>query len=307
MGDIGAALLAATVLFAATAVAVLGDRMLAARAAGGPLGRTLFSLPADVARLLVTQRRRTTTPDLLLWRLGVAAIPVAALLAVLVIPVGGHAAGDLGIGVVWFNAMEVLLWAGVWLAGWGPNSAFSLIGGYRFVAQGLAYELPHMFALITVATLAGSLRVGNIVGAQQHLWFVVFAPVAFAVYLGSVLAMSFSAPFDAPVGADLAGGADTELAGPDRLVLRTGRWLLLTAGAAFAVPLFLGGGHGPGLPPIVWSVLKTIAVLAALLTVRRRFPTIRMERFAEVSWTVLVPLTIAQALFASIAVLEGWS
>ena len=73
-------------------------------------------------------------------------------------------------------------------------------------------------------------------------------PAAFAVYLASVYAFSFLGPFGYPAGRDLAGGVLAELSGPDRLVLQAGRWLLLTAGAAMAVPLFLGGGAGPLLP-----------------------------------------------------------
>src|SRR5882762_3254778 len=49
-----------------------------------------------------------------------------------------------------------------------------LVGGYRFVAQGLAYELPLMFALISAATGAQSLDVADIVAAQAHLWFAVW-------------------------------------------------------------------------------------------------------------------------------------
>src|SRR5206468_3916961 len=72
----------------------------------------------------------------------------------------------------------------------------------------------------------------------------VWMPAAFAVYLASVYAFSFLGPFGYPAGCDLAGGVLAELSGPDRLVLQAGRWLLLAAGAALAVPLFLGCGAG---------------------------------------------------------------
>jgi NADH-quinone oxidoreductase subunit H len=228
---------------------------------------------------------------------------VAAAMASLATPLGRWVVADLDVGVVWFNAMEIVAWAAVWLAGWGPNSAFALIGGYRFVAQGLAYELPHMFALTTVAIGAGSLRVADIVAAQQDLWFVVWQPVAFLAYLVSVLAMSFSRPFDQATGADLAGGARAELSGVDRLVLVTGQKVLLVSGAAMAVPLFLGGGAGPVLPDWLWSLVKTAAVLALLVWAGRRTPTIRVERFMEVAWMVLIPATLLQALFVSIVVI----
>jgi hypothetical protein len=36
---------------------------------------------------------------------------------------------------------------------------------------------------------------------------------------------------------------------------------------------------------------------------RSPFPTVRMERFMEVAWVVLIPLTILQALVVSLVVL----
>jgi NADH-quinone oxidoreductase subunit H len=116
--------------------------------------------------------------------------------------------------------------------------------------------------------------------------------------------MAFFPPFDHAVGRDLGGGAAAELSGVDRLVFAAGRWLLLVSGAAMAVPLFLGGGAGPVLPDWLWSTLKTAAVLALLVWASRRFPTIRMERYMEVAWLVLVPATLLQALFVSIVVIS---
>jgi len=294
-------LLALLCLFAFAATAF--DAVLAARTAGRSTRSAALEPLRTVAGLLVQQRRRTLAADRLLWRGAGLVLLVAAVLASGVTPLGRWAVGDLDVGVVWFNAMEIVAWAAVWLAGWGPNSAFSLVGGYRFVAQGLAYELPHMFALTTVAIGAGSLRVADIVGAQQDLWFVVWMPVAFLVYLVSVLAMSFSRPFDQATSSDLAGGATAELSGVDRLMFLAGQRVLLVSGAAMAVPLFLGGGAGPLLPDWSWSLVKTAAVLALLVYAGRRMPTIRIERFMEVAWLVLVPATLLQALFVSIVVI----
>jgi NADH-quinone oxidoreductase subunit H len=299
------ALLLPALLGAVTWAVLVGDAALAARAEGRSATGS-FAVPGrEAARLLVGQRRRTPAADLLLARIGAATLPVAALLGAAVLPLGERPVADVGVGVVWFNAVEVLAWAAVWLVGWGANSALALVGGYRFVAQGLAYELPHMFAIITAALGAQSLRITAIVDAQRDLWFVVVMPVAFAVYLLSAAAMAFWGPFDAPVGADVAGGAAAELSGADRLVFAAGRWLLLVVAAAMAVPLFLGGGAGPLLPPWAWVAVKTGAVLAVLVWLRHRFPTVRMDRFTEFAWVVLIPLTVVQALVVSLVVLGG--
>jgi NADH-quinone oxidoreductase subunit H len=281
------------------------DAVLTARASGRPGVSSLTALAVplrDGTRLLVRQRRTTTLPDAVLWRLGGGSVFAAGLLAALVVPLGRYAVEDLSAGVVWFNAMEVLAWAGVWLAGWGPNSAYPLVAGYRFVAQGVAYELPHMFALITAAVGAQSLRVGAVADAQDGLWFVVWMPVAFAVFLVSAAAMAFWGPFSAPLGTELAGGVAAELSGVDRLVLLAGRWLLLATAAAMSVALFLGGGHGPLLPDWLWTLVKTAAVLAGLVWLRRRLPTLRMDRFEELAWMVLIPLMLAQTLAVAIVV-----
>ncbi|MGW0825371.1 NADH-quinone oxidoreductase subunit H [Streptomyces sp. NPDC002845] len=255
-------------------------------------------------RLLVQQPRRTTAADRALGRTGVVLVPVAAVLAAVVLPLGFTSVSDPDVGIVWFNAMEALAWAAVWLAGWGPNSVLSLIGGYRFLAQGLAYELPHMLAITTAALGAESLRVGELVDAQQGLWFVVWMPVAFLVYLASALAMSFWGPFDQPTGRDIAGGAAAELSGVDRLMLLGGRWVLLVVTAGFSVPLFLGGGHGPLLPGWLWTLVKTAVVLGVLVAGRRLVPALRMDRYMELAWIVLVPLVLVQALVVAVVVLN---
>nr|WP_308309685.1 NADH-quinone oxidoreductase subunit H [Streptomyces sp. CHD11] len=291
-------LLAAPAMLLGFAVlAVAADAALAARDAGRPVTVSAAMRPLlAVPRALVAQPRRMPPPDRLLWRAGVVTVPVAAVLSTLVIPFGNVAVADLSVGLVWFNAMEVLTWAGLWLAGWGPNAAFSLVGGYRFLAQGLAYELPLMFALISTATGAQSLRIGDIAAAQHGLWYAVWMPVAFLVYLAGVLAFSFLGPFAYPAGQDIAGGVLSETSGADRLLLQAGRWMWLAAGAAMAVPLFLGGGAGPGLPAWAWSLVKTVLVLAVLAFAVRRLPVIRADRYVEFAWVVLIPLTIVQTL-----------
>lgn len=269
------------------------------RTGGGPAAPL-----REGVRLIVQQRRRTLAPDVLLMRIGVISLPTAALLAATVIPLGDTSVWDLPVSVVWFNAMEVVAWGSLWLTGWGVNSAFPLVGGYRFLAQGLAYELPHMFALITAGLGAGSLDFGEVAAAQHDLWFVVWMPVAFAVYLLSALAMTFWGPLGHPVADDLAGGVAAELSGPDRLLFFAGRFALLTVAAAASVPLFLGGGAGPWLPDWAWSLIKTCAVLALLVWIRQRFPVIRMDRFMTAAWMVLIPATLLQTLVVGIVVVN---
>lgn len=257
-------------------------------------------------RWLLQQRRTTLAPDRLLWRIGCAAVPVLALLSVAVVPIGGQTLLSTSADLVWFNAMEALLWAAVWLIGWGPNAVHALVGGYRFLAQGLAYELPLMFTLITAGLAAGSLRVTDVVAAQSGLWFVATMPVAFVVFVASAAAFAFWGPFAVPAGADIAGGVLSELSGVDRLLVEIGRAVFLGASAAMAAALFLGGGSGPWLPDAIWHLITTVAVVVAMVLVGRSVPALRPDRFVEVAWVVLVPATLLQTLLVALLVLSGF-
>ena len=262
--------------------------------------------PFGEAVRLMRQRRRTTVEaDSLLWWIGGAGLVVTALLMVTVVPLGEWTIFDLDVGVMWFNAMDVMVWALVWLTGWGANSAHALVGGYRFLAHGLGYELPLMFALVAPAIAAESLNVGRVAAAQEDgLWFAVWMPVAFLVYCLGVVAFSVWGPFAPALGADVAGGVRAELSGVDRLVFEVGRYALLTAGAAFAVPMFLGGGAGPLLPGWTWVLVKTVALLLLFVWLRRRLPALRPDKFMELGWMVLLPAVLMQDLV--VAVVAVW-
>ena len=260
---------------------------------------------SETARLLLQRRRTLPGADSLLWRIGGGGLAVIAVLMVAVIPFGDVIFVDLPVGVVWFNAMDVMLWALWWLLGWGANSAYTLVGGYRFLAQALAYEIPLMFALATPAVAAGSLRVDDIVSAQSGLWFAVWMPASFLIFVISIAAFSSWGPFASASAPDVAGGVLAELSGPDRLIVLAGRWMVLAAGSAFAVPMFLGGGAGPFLPAGLWVVVKTVLVFAALIGARRVVPIIRPQQLVEVGWIVVLPIALVQLLIVSILVATG--
>lgn len=294
---------AVVVAVAVLALAAAGlNGAIVSRSTGSPVRSGIMSPLSESARLLSQRRRRTLQRDPILQQVAVLGLPLVAVLMMAVVPLGDRPVLDLPVGVVWFNALDVAVWAVVWLAGWAPNSAFPLVGGYRFLALALGYELPLMFALTTPAVAAGSLRLTEIAAAQDGWWFVIWMPLAFAVYLLGVAGFAVWGPLSAAAGADIAGGVLTELSGPDRLLVLGGRYAVLAAGAAFAVPMFLGGGHGPLLPTWSWVLIKTVAVLAALVWLRRRLPILRPDRFLEAGWLVLLPAALLQLLVVAIVV-----
>jgi NADH-quinone oxidoreductase subunit H len=282
------------------------DRLAAAWVAGEGWRAAELAEPARSAlRMLLSEPRSTERPDRPLWRLAPVLLVTLVLAALVVMPLApGVVAADLSVGIVYFTAIFALTMVAVFAAGWGPNSKYPLVAGYRFIGQALAYEMPFAITIIAVALPAESLSLVDIVASQERvLWNVVLQPVGFAIYLLSALAVAFWGPFDVVDSADLAGGARAELAGAPALVWRFGRYGLLLAAAAFAVPLFLAGGAGPWLPAPVWSGLKVLAVAGGLVAVSHLSVRIRLDRFMKIAWVFLIPLSLANLFLVGLLML----
>lgn len=277
------------------------DRWVAARTAGerSRPSELLLGPLRDGALLLLQQRTRTERPDAETWAVApalLAALGAAALAAVPLAP--GLAVADLGEGIVLFGAAMALVMVAVFLHGWSPNSAFPLVGGYRFIALALSYEMPLALVLIGTALPAESLSVGRIVESQAGLWNVVRQPLGLPLYLVPGLGLAFWGPLRFPDAEDLSGGSRLEASGIALLAWELARRIVLVAAAAMGAAAFLGGWLGPVLPGALWMAIKTGALLSILVFVGHRFGRIRLERFVVVAWAVLIPLALVDVFAA---------
>jgi NADH-quinone oxidoreductase subunit H len=54
----------------------------------------------------------------------------------------------------------------------------------------------------------------------------------------------------------------------------------------------------------MWTVTKTLGVIVVLVGCGRRLPAIRADRYVELSWVVLLPVSVLQVLVAALVVLN---
>jgi NADH-quinone oxidoreductase subunit H len=263
------------------------------------LKRALAAPVANAALMLVQKRTSTERPDAQAWALAPALLMGLAAVGLAVVPIGPDAAvADPDAGFVLYSAAIAYVMVAVYLHGWSANSTMPLIGGYRFIAQAFAYQIPFLLALLAPALPAESLSIVEMVGAQESLWNVVRQPLGLPIFLIVSAAATFSLPLDFPDAADLGGGTSAEISGPHRLVWKAARALLLLTVAAMGASAFLGGWFGPWLPGWLWLVLKTLLLLAILIGASHTFARMRIERFIVLGWVVLLPLSLVNIFFA---------
>jgi len=194
---------------------------------------------------------------------------------------------------------------GIVLAGWSSNSKYSLLGGLRSSAQMISYELSYGVALAIVILLANSMSLREIVDLQSGYWFGiipkwnVFAMfplgfIAFGIYAIAGIAETNRAPFDFPEAEqELVAGYHTEYSSMAFAMFFMAEYINMITVSAVATNLFLGGWHGPFLPPEygwIWFLIKLAVLLFCYLWIRWTLPRFRYDQLMAFGWKVLLPV-----------------
>jgi NADH-quinone oxidoreductase subunit H len=72
--------------------------------------------------------------------------------------------------------------------------------------------------------------------------------------------------------------------------------------AAIITTLFLGGWRGPFLPPLVWFLLKVLAVFFVIFWMRGTLPRVRVDQLMAFAWKCLLPLALINLAVTGIEV-----
>lgn len=261
----------------------------------GPGGA--FQTLADALKLVAKEDVIPSGADKAVYILSPLVIFSSAVALWVVIPFGPTSiVQNLNIGLIYIAAVTGLSVLGFLMAGWSSNSKWSLIGAMRSAAQLVSYEVPLVLSLVAVGMMAGSLRVGDIVAAQQgglSNWFIFPQILGFIIFFVSGLAEINRAPFDLPEAeSELVAGYNTEYSGFRWGVFFVAEYANLVAFSALTATFFLGGPTGPLLPPFVWFLIKTYAVIFVGMWIRWTVPRIRIDHLMNLGWYVLIPLAL---------------
>jgi NADH-quinone oxidoreductase subunit H len=271
-----------------------------------------FSLSRPLASALALFGREsvlTHKNDYVFFEAGPVLLLVAGLLAAAVIPLApGLIITDLATGALFLNAALAYVLVALIMAGWGPDGAYAMIGGWRFLGQFIAYAMLIVMPITAVAMRAESLSTTVIVESQEQLWNVFYQPIGFALFFVAALGLAWLPPLDLPTAAgDLAGGIEAEYTGVRLAVLRLARMVIILVMAGATVTFYFGGwlspGFAAGLPDWAWSGIKIFIVTAVMLSAGRHVPRVREARYLAVSWKLGISLALSNIFLVGVIAL----
>jgi len=185
------------------------------------------------------------------------------------------------------------------MAGWSSNNKYALLGAFRVVAQLIAYEVPMIIAIITVVLAAGSMKMGDIIAAQD-VPFLFTLPVAFFIFFVANVAEIGRSPFDLlEAESEIIAGFHVEYSGMKFAFFFIGEYMHLFASAGIITTLFLGGWRGPGageasilgvLLGLLYFLIKSVLLIFVMMWIRGTLPRIRIDHLLDFGWKFLVPM-----------------
>jgi NADH-quinone oxidoreductase subunit H len=282
---------------------------------------------ADILKLLFKEELRPKGADKWLFTLAPVLSILTAFVAFATVPFGAETTlfglldepikmgvSDVNVGLLVVFAVTSMGVYGIVLAGWASNSKYSLFGGLRASAQMISYELAYATSLAAVIMLAGSLSLREVVDAQAGTWFgfipkwyVFLQPIGFIIYVIAGVAETNRAPFDFPEAEqELVAGYNTEYSSVRFALFPQAEYINMVTMSAVATDLYLGGWHGPFLPPEygwIWFLVKVGIILFGYIWMRWTVPRYRYDQLMQFGWKWLFPASVINLIVTAALVL----
>ena len=262
----------------------------------GPFG--LLQSFADLGKLLTKEDIVPDAADKIPYNIAPFLSIMAVVLVWAVVPFSVDWIGtDLNVGVLYIAAVGSFGILSVLMAGWASNNKYALLGAFRAVAQLISYEVPLIFALLIPVLLARSMGINQIVNAQD-VWYIVIAPVAFAIFFVASIAEIGRTPFDLlEAESEIVAGYHTEYSGMKFGMFMAGEFLHSLTLSVVTAAIFLGGWRGPfvqqlPLLGVLYLFAKAGLVYFMIVWIRSSLPRIRIDHMLDLNWKFLTPLSV---------------
>src|ERR1700738_832086 len=233
---------------------------------------------------------------------------------------------DVNIGLLLVLAVSSVGVLALILAGWSSNSKYSLLGALRSSAQMVSYEVAMGMAIIGALMFARTLSLSGIVAAQQSngIWFLLYQPIGFVIFLISGIAENNRAPFDLPEAeSELVAGFHTEYSGFRWSLFFMAEYAAMVVVTAVATTLYLGGWYLPFVYRLTEAkgyhnayvivsmlvfFLKAGLLLYLYFWLRWTLPRFRYDQLMDIGWKWLLPASLVNTVVSAIAIvaLQGF-
>ncbi len=228
--------------------------------------------------------------------------------------VGNVVISNSEVGIILLFAVLAIMPIGEMLAGISSHNKYALTGALRSVAKDISFEVPMMISVLAIVVMASartpsSLTIGSVV-STEILPYGILQPLGLFVFYIAMIARASYTPFDMGESeSELVSGYSTEYSGMRFGLFYVGMFGSILLGSFIISLFYLGGYNGPyewnlGL---IYLLIKTVIVVVISFTVWLSMPRIRIDKFVNLGWKYLFPISVFNLVLAGFLTLYlGW-
>ena len=282
----------------------------------------LLQLIADLFKLLGKESIMPERRDDMAYKLAPIIVIIATMLAFMLLPFGDLAyLGSLAVThskvtlILMFGILSILP-IGEILGGISTKSNYALLGTMRAVAKDISFEIPMMISVLAIVivssrsyvtggAITGGLSLSGIV-ANEIIPYGIIEPLGLLIFFISMVARASYSPFDlGESDSELISGYTTEYSGMRFGLFYVGLFGMVYLSSFLISILYLGGSNGPfdHYVGFIYLFIKTDILVLISFLIWVTLPRIRIDKFVNLGWKYLLPLSMINLVYAGLFVL----
>nr|YP_009370158.1 NADH dehydrogenase subunit 1 [Pontoscolex corethrurus]ANJ60062.1 NADH dehydrogenase subunit 1 [Pontoscolex corethrurus] len=257
----------------------------------GPNKVGLMGLPqpfADAIKLFIKEQTYPSPSNKVPFLLAPTASLALAALMWAIYP-HNHQSLFIKFSVLYFLCISSMNVYTTFMAGWGSNSKYALLGALRSVAQTISYEVSMSLILLIILSTLLTL---DFMKMNTYTWMLLlWSPVA-VVWFITNLAETNRTPFDFAEGeSELVSGFNIEYSGGLFAMIFMAEYANILVMSLFSSIIFFSGAAQ--ISNDLFTVLQTSALALLFVWIRATYPRMRYDHLMSLTWKSFLPASLS--------------
>ncbi|KAA8923200.1 NADH-quinone oxidoreductase subunit NuoH [Thermoplasma sp.] len=206
--------------------------------------------------------------------------------------------------ILFFGAIAMMP-IGEVLAGISSHNKYAVIGAFRGIAKDVSFEVPMMISAVSLVMMDSALSRTSLnfetLVSTQFIPFGILQPLGLFVFMVAMIARSSYTPFDlSESDSEIVSGYSTEYSGMRFGLFYMGMFGSIFLGSLVVSLLYLGGFNGPysSYAGFIYLLIKGLILVLISFLIWLSMPRIRVDRFINFGWKILLPISIINLIWA---------
>ncbi|AAT43989.1 NADH-quinone oxidoreductase subunit NuoH [Picrophilus oshimae] len=279
----------------------------------------LLQLIADALKLIQKEPILPKNRDDLAYKTAPILVMISVITAFILIPYGSfYYFGSLNIvnsqvTIILVFAVLSIMPIGEVIGGISTKSNYALLGTLRGIAKDVSFEVPMIISVLAIIMIA-SRKVADpfsITGivTSEIIPYGIVEPLGLIVFFIGMVARASHSPYDlAESDSELITGYTTEYSGMRFGLFYIPLFAMVFFASLLISLLYLGGYNGPlsGDLGLIYLLIKAFVLVMIFFLIWISLPRIRIDRFVNMGWKYLLPISIINLVYAGLITLYVW-